>query len=181
MIEQRPGLLVFQVTGAAAAATFANEAGGHKFQRVPKNEKRDRVHSSTITVAVLPEPTADFVIRESDIEWMAVKGTGPGGQHKNTTESAILVRHKPTKIEARCQSERSQHKNKASALAVLRARVWEWHQQQAHAQHNAQRKQQVGLGMRGDKRRTVRMQDGQVTDHLTGQKWSLQKYLNGEW
>lgn len=182
VVDDRPGVVVSRISGVDAALVFSNEAGGHRWQRVPPNEKRGRVHTSTVTVAVLPEPTsAEVVIRDCDIEWTAVRGSGAGGQHRNTTDSAILARHKPTGLEARCQSERSQHRNRASALSVLRARVWERQQAGLHGERAAVRRNQVGSGMRGDKRRTIRSQDGRVVDHVTGQRWNYESYVRGEW
>lgn len=188
VIDQRPGLIVFQVLDGnkrsdhAARTVFKDEAGGHRWQRHSPTEKRGRVHTSTITVAVLSEPTAaDMLIREQDLEWWAERGHGAGGQHRNKTESAIRVRHRPTGLEAYCQSERSQHQNKASALSVLRARVWNDRHAVSHQDRAQVRRQQVGSGQRGDKRRTIRMQDGQVHDHLTGQRWTTQQYLSGQW
>lgn len=168
--------------GAGADALLARESGGHRWQRVPPTEKRGRVHTSTVTVAVLPEPThAEITIPESEIEWFAVRGSGPGGQHRNMTASAILVRHRPTGIEARCQSERSQHRNRASALAVLAARVWGRMQGESNADRAADRKAQIGSGMRGDKRRTIRERDGRVTDHVDGRRWRYEDYVAGKW
>ena len=159
---------------------FRDEAGGHRWQRVPPNERRGRVHTSTVTVAVLPEPTnTDVVVRDADVEWSAVRGSGAGGQHRNVTNSAILVRHKPTGIEARCESERSQHRNRQSAMAVLRARIWERQQASIHGARAETRRGQVGSGMRGDKRRTIRVQDGKVVDHVTGRRWNIEQYLDG--
>lgn len=109
------------------------------------------------------------------------RGTGPGGQHRNKTESAVVLTHTPTGTVVRCQSERSQLRNKQSALAVLRARLWQAQQAKDAASVNGQRRQQIGSGMRGDKRRTIRCQDGVVTDHVLGKRWRLREYLNGEW
>ena len=182
VIDKRSGLLVFSVEGAKSAETFANEAGGHRWQRVPPTERRGRVHTSTVTVAVLTQPTdAQVDIKEQDIEWTAVRGSGAGGQHRNVTDSAVLIKHKPTGLEARCQSERSQHQNRASAMPVLRARVWERMQSEHDKERASDRRKQVGSGMRGDKRRTIRLQDGQVVDHITGQRWTTHNYLAGEW
>jgi peptide chain release factor 1 len=182
LIDERPSSITLQVTGPTARDTFSEEAGGHRWQRVPPNEKRGRVHTSTVTVAVFAEPEASvFHVAASDLEWMFKRGTGPGGQHRNKTESAVVLRHKPSGLVVQCQSERSQHRNKASALAVLTARLWDRQRFGDHAVRAADRRQQVGSGMRGDKRRTIRVQDGQVHDHLTGRRWRLEPYLNGEW
>lgn len=122
-----------------------------------------------------------LVLKDADLAWVFKRGTGPGGQHRNKTESAVVLTHIPTGIVAQCQSERSQHRNKESALAVLRARVWERQRDAAHGSQAATRRAQVGTGQRGDKRRTIRVQDGQVHDHVTGRRWKLDRYLNGDW
>lgn len=173
--------MVFRVS-REAEALFAGEAGGHRWQRVPPTERRDRVHSSTVTVAALQEPhSAKFEVPGADLEWTTTRGTGPGGQHRNKTESAVLLRHTPTGLVVRCQSERSQHRNKASALEVLRARLWERQRAAEHGDRAGVRRAQVGSGQRGDKRRTVRQQADEVVDHLTGQRWRWRDYQRGEW
>lgn len=171
-----------RVSGPAARDLFEGEAGGHRWQRVPPTERRGRVHTSTVTVAVLPEPVAEaMTVPESELEWSTCRASGPGGQHMQKTDSAVQLRHRPSGLVVRCQSERSQHRNKASALAVLRARLWERRQDAAHARRAADRRAQVGSGQRGDKRRTIRVQDGQVHDHVSGRRWRLDEYLAGEW
>lgn len=181
-LEDRPGLLVFRAVGAGAADLFKDEAGGHRWQRIPPTEKRGRVQTSTVTVAVLPEPDpVQLRIPESDLEWTTCRGSGPGGQKRNKTESAVQVTHVPTGTVVRCESERSQHQNRATALASLRARLWQVGQERADAERGQDRRQQIGSGMRGDKRRTVRCQDGVVSDHVTGRRWNLREYLKGEW
>lgn len=182
LIETLPGQIVFRAVGPDADRVFRDEAGGHRWQRVPPNEKRGRVHTSTVTVAVLPEPTrAEIHIADSELDWDTCRGSGPGGQHRNKTESAVMLLHKPTGLLVRCESERSQHQNRATALSVLRARLWQLEQNRLTEGRRASRKSQVGSGMRGDKRRTVRAQDGLVTDHLTGRRWSYTSYLRGLW
>jgi peptide chain release factor 1 len=103
--------------GARAEPLFRDEAGGHRWQRVPPNEKRDRVHTSTITVAVLPEPTAVEVrVAERDLEWSTYYGTGPGGQKRNKTESTVLLTHRPSGLQVRCETSRSQSQNRVAAV-----------------------------------------------------------------
>lgn len=182
LLEERPGILVFRALGERAAAFFQDEPGGHRWQRIPPTEKRGRVHTSTVTVAVLPEPTDTQVrIEERDLEWRTCRSSGAGGQKVNKTESAVQVTHKPTGLTVRCETERSQHQNRANALALLRARLWEAERDRAVMSRASDRRQQVGSGMRGDKRRTIRCQDGVVHDHLTGKRWDLRDYTRGNW
>lgn len=173
--------MVIRATGARVQECFGEEAGGHRWQRIPPNEKRGRVHTSTITVVVLPEPLAvEVALPDKELVWSVCRGTGSGGQKRNKTESTVLLKHVPTGIQVRCETTRSQLKNRELALALLRARLWEAAQSRLHSERATERKQQQGSGMRGDKRRTIRCQDGQVTDHLTGRKWELKAYLRGE-
>jgi len=140
------------------------------------------VHSSTITVAVLDEISEQaLVIPERDLEWEACKASGAGGQHLQKTESAVLVRHLPTGIKVRCQSERSQHANKVIAMGILRARIVELRDRQAGAARSQERRAQIGSGQRGDKRRTVRVADDSVVDHTTGRSWRYKDYRRGAW
>ena len=124
IVEQRQGLVVLHIAGPGAAELFAHEAGGHRWQRVPPGEKRGRIHTSTITVAVLPEPeAARLVVREDDLVWSTCRGTGSGGQKRNKTESTVLLTHVPTGLQVRCETSRSQLQNRQTALALLRARL----------------------------------------------------------
>jgi peptide chain release factor 1 len=170
------------VSGRGASEAFRDEAGGHRFQRVPPNERHDRVHTSTITVAVLPAPDeAALRVDPRDLEWKWSRGSGPGGQHRNKTESAVDLTHRPTGITVHCESERSRTQNQSIALNALRARI---HAAQREAELSARastRRAQVGSGMRGDKRRTIRYQDDSVVDHETGRRWTLREYLRGDW
>lgn len=170
------------MSGRGAAEAFADEPGGHRWQRIPPTEKRGRVQTSTVTVAVLPEPDdSAVVIHDRDLDVKTCRGSGAGGQHRNVTDSAVVMTHKPTGIVVRCESERSQHANRETALGVLRARVWQAQRDAAAGARGAERRAQVGSGMRGDKRRTVREQDGRVTDHVTGKSWEWKLYRRGEW
>lgn len=133
-------------------------------------------------MAVLGEPTeAEVVIHERDIEVSTMRGSGAGGQHRNKTDSAVRIVHVPTGLEVRCEAERSQHDNRAAAMAVLRARIWQARQNELHGARADARKRQVGSGMRGDKRRTIRTQDGVVNDHVTGKQWRFRDYERGNW
>lgn len=168
------------MTGKGAASAFQHEAGGHRFQRVPPTEKRGRVHTSTVTVAVLTEPSEHEVhIDPRDVEEKFVRGSGKGGQHKNKVATCVMLTHKPSGIQVRCDGGRSQWANRQTALGVLRARLHEKATGQAGKRRSAERRRQVGTGMRADKRRTIAIQRDQVTDHETGRTMSAKKYLRG--
>jgi peptide chain release factor 1 len=180
--DGRDGFIAFRVTGEWADDAFRHEGGGHRWQRVPPNDKRGRVHTSTVTVAVLPEPTAtQLTIQPGELSWAFSRGSGPGGQNRNKTETAVDLTHLPTGLVVHCESERSQGQNKLNALAMLRARLWSAKVEADHAERGAARKQQLGSGARGDKTWTVRTQDDVVTHHATGQKFRLREYLDGDY
>lgn len=175
-------MLVFRAEGARAEETFKNEPGGHRWQRVPPTEKHGRVQTSTVTVAVLGDVEAvDVEIREADLIRRTCRGSGNGGQNRNKRDTAVQLTHTPTGIQVRCESERSQHQNYQIALKQLANLLREQRQASLRETREAARAAQVGSGMRGDKRRTVRVQDGQVNDHVTGQHWRLKAYLRGDW
>lgn len=179
LLEERIGFICFRAKGKEANRLFANEAGGHRWQRVPETERRGRVQTSTITVAVLPEAKQhEVIIREQDLEWFTRRGSGPGGQHRNKTESTVDLVHKPTGIKVTADS-RSQHENRATALEILRAKLLDNQRQSGILERNRERKAQVGCGMRGDKRRTIRVQDNQVTDHELGRCIPYKEYARG--
>lgn len=181
-VDKRPGICVLRVLGTLADGVFANESGGHRWQRIPPTERNGRVQTSTITVATFPEPTeAQFEVKPSDLDWKMTRGSGPGGQHRNKVESCVVLTHRPTGITVRCENERSQYRNKQTALAILTARLYA---RDAEAKQNADslsRRSQVGTGQRGDKRRTIRVRDGRVHDHVTGAEWQYARYVKGEW
>lgn len=180
LIDDREGLIIFKSSGDDEL--WKGETGGHRIQRIPPTERKGRVHTSTITVATLPEITERQIsIKDQELIWKTCRGSGPGGQHRNKTESAVQVTHIPSGLSVRCESERSQHQNKESALELLRARLWEQRKKTLTDKRTNDRKEMVGSGMRGDKRRTIRFQDGQVVDHITGRRWKLKNYLRGEW
>jgi peptide chain release factor 1 len=182
IVDQRPGVMTFRAQGAQAEACFADEPGGHRWQRVPPNDRQRRVHTSTITVAVLPEPPeVKLRLDERDLDWSVCLGTGSGGQKRNKTASTVQLTHRPSGLQVRCETSRSQQHNRATALAILRARLWAREQERLDGERADARKQQVGSGMRGDKRRTIRAQDGFVVDHVLGARWPLKQYLRGEW
>jgi peptide chain release factor 1 len=168
------------VTGKDSHRIFAGESGGHRFQRVPPTEKRGRRQTSTVTVAVFPmAETQDQGFTKAELEWEQMQGSGPGGQHRQKTENCVRLRHLPTGITVMATSQRSLWQNKQSALRALAARLHAHYEGARHAREAADRKNQVGSGMRGDKVRTVRMQDGIVRDHRSGRKTSVARYLAG--
>jgi len=139
------------------------------------------VQTSTITVAVLEEPRqVNLTIRPEDVDVETMRGSGAGGQHRNVTDSAVRVRHRPTGIEVRCEAERSQHANRDLAMRVLGARVLEQQQSARDGERAADRRRQVGSGERGDKRRTIRTQDDHVIDR-DGRTWRFKAYVRGDW
>lgn len=155
------------------------ESGGHRWQRIPPTEKRGRVHTSTVTVAVFEvKPPEQWMIKDSEIEIFTTKDSGPGGQHRNKTESCVVMRHKPTGIEAKA-AEKSQHQNRRAAREMLEVRVAEFLSNQMKKKLDATRRDMIGSGMRGDKIRTYREQDNVVIDHRTGRKISLSVVEDG--
>ena len=158
--------VVVSVTGGDVYKWLKYESGVHRVQRVPATEAQGRIHTSTVTVAVLPEAQeVDVVIRPEDLDIQVCRAGGHGGQGVNTTDSAVRIVHKPTGTEVRCQDERSQQKNKAKALMVLRSRILEAKVSEENAKYAAERKSQVGSGERSEKSRTYNFPQNRVTDH----------------
>lgn len=140
------------------------------------------MHTSTVTVVVLdPDDSSISRLNERDVDISTTRGGGPGGQNRNKIESCVIATHRPTGVTVRIDNERSQHQNRAMALKVLAAKLAQADRERLEAQRARERKDQAGSGMRGDKVRTYRQQDDQVTDHRTGQKWRLAKWLRGDW
>ena len=161
--------VVCLVRGRGAFGAFKFESGTHRVQRVPETETQGRIHTSAVTVAVLPEAEdVDIDINPADIKVDVFRASGPGGQSVNTTDSAVRVTHVPTGVVATCQDEKSQHKNKAKAMNVLKSRILDARMQEEEAKRAADRKGQVGTGDRSGRIRTYNFPQGRMTDHRVG-------------
>jgi peptide chain release factor 1 len=174
--------VVFNVTGTDVFKRLKYESGVHRVQRVPATEAQGRIHTSTATVAVLPEAEeVDLEIKPEDLEMTVCRASGPGGQGVNTTDSAVQIVHKPSGLIVRCSDERSQQKNKAKALKVLRTRLLDQKVAEENAKYAAQRRSQVGTGERNEKIRTYNFPQNRVTDHrIELSLHNLPAVLNGE-
>ncbi|MBR2472237.1 MAG: peptide chain release factor 1 [Clostridia bacterium] len=174
--------IVFQVVGNGAFSKLKFESGVHRVQRVPETESAGRIHTSTVTVAVLPEAEdVDVEINATDLRIDVYRASGAGGQHVNKTESAVRITHLPTGIVVACQSERSQHQNKDAAMKILRSKLYEEAERQKHQEMADERKSQVGTGDRSERIRTYNYPQGRVTDHRIGLTLhKLEQILNGD-
>lgn len=172
----------FSIEGNGAYSRFKFESGVHRVQRVPETESQGRIHTSTVTVAVLPEAEeVDFELNEKDLQIDTFRSSGAGGQHINKTSSAIRITHIPTGTVVECQDERSQHKNKEKALKVLRSRLYDAEKAKHDAEIAGERRAQVGTGDRSERIRTYNYPQGRVTDHRIGLTlYKLEQILNGD-
>jgi len=170
------------IVGKGVFAKLKFESGVHRVQRVPETESGGRIHTSTATVAVLPEvEEVDIELNDEDLRIDICRASGAGGQHINTTDSAVRITHIPTGIVVQQQDQRSQHKNKAKALKILRARIYEEEKRRKDAERSAERKSQVGTGERSERIRTYNFPQGRVTDHrINLTLYKIDTILSGE-
>lgn len=189
LLAESPGELggykevILKISGAEVYSRLKFEAGTHRVQRVPETESQGRIHTSTCTVAVLPEAEEvdEIEINPQDLRIDTFRSSGAGGQHVNTTDSAVRITHLPTGIVVECQDERSQHKNKARAMALLRARLLAAEQAKRQAEQAASRRLQVGSGERAERIRTYNFPQGRVTDHrINLTLYKLDEILEGD-
>ncbi len=172
----------FEIRGTGAFSRLKFESGVHRVQRVPETESGGRVHTSTATVAVLPEmEEADVDLRAEDIEMQVYRSSGAGGQHINKTSSAVRLLHKPTGIVVACQEERSQFQNREKCMMMLSSKLYRMEQERIEAEYSGKRKSQVGSGMRNEKIRTYNFPQSRVTDHRIGLTlYKIDSIMNGD-
>mgnify|MGYP001304498617 FL=1 len=174
--------VVLKVSGEEVFRRMKYESGVHRVQRVPATETQGRIHTSTVTVAVMPEAQeVDIELKPDELHIQATRSGGPGGQHVNTTDSAVQVTHLPSGIQVKCQDGRSQGQNKEKALEILRSKLFEAKQREEQEKYSAQRRALIGSGDRSEKIRTYNFPQSRVTDHrINHTSHNLEGILTGE-
>jgi peptide chain release factor 1 len=173
--------VIFSIAGEGAYDRLKHESGGHRVQRVPDTESQGRIHTSLATVAVLPEVEAVEVdLKDEDIRFDTFRAGGPGGQNVNKTSSAVRLTHQPTGLIVTCQDESSQHKNRAKAMRVLRARLFEMEESRRREERDRTRRSQIGSGDRGERIRTYNFPQGRVTDHRLKENFNVDRIIDGD-
>lgn len=173
---------VAEIEGDEVYENLKNESGVHRVQRIPKTEKSGRIHTSTASVAIIPEvETKEIQINPNDLEISFFRSSGPGGQNVNKVETAVRILHKPSGVVVASQAGRSQHANREQAMSILRAKLYEARQIEEQIKLGVLRREQIGTGDRAEKIRTYNFPDDRITDHRINKKWhNLEKILNGE-
>jgi len=174
--------VVCSINGKAVWNKLRYESGGHRVQRVPQTESQGRIHTSLATVAVLPEAEeVEVAINPEDLDISFMRSQGPGGQHVNKTSSCVRIVHKPTGITVKCQDDKSQARNRKKAMKILRAKLYEFHEQEQHEERDALRRSQLGSGDRNERIRTYNFPQDRITDHRIGlDLFGIERILMGD-
>ena len=174
--------IIFELSGENVFSKMKSEGGVHRVQRIPKTEKSGRIHTSTVTVAVLPKPKkTEIDIKPSDLKITTYKASGPGGQYVNKTESAVRIAHIPTGLVVTSQSERNQLQNKENAMAILAAKLLEKKQKEQESQIIGARREQIQAAKRAEKMRTYNFPQDRITDHRLGKSWhDIESIMDGK-
>jgi peptide chain release factor 1 len=172
-------LSCFTFSGKGVEKYFQNEVGNHRWQRVSPTEKRGRTHTSSVTVALIPEEEYNFKLNRQEVDRKYTRSSGKGGQHRNKVETCVVLTHKPTGIQVRIGNNRERHRNEELAWEEMERRLKEIYFSEKKGEEIGNRLKQIGKGGRSDKRRTYRVKDDIVVDHITNKKTSLKKILRG--